>query len=277
MKKIITALLIAAMLAFGVGCGNNANTSESGRQVLRVAMECAYEPYNWTQFDNSNNAVAIKGHNGEYANGYDVMIAKKIADALDMDLEVYAFEWGSLIAGLQAGTFDLIIAGMSPTAERKEVIDFSDAYLESDIVVVVRKDGAYASAASVNDLDGATLVAQMETFHEEVISQVPNSTQYTSMEDFPTMITALKAGTVDGYIAERPGATADCAGNSDFVMIDLKNNENGFVIDDMSNVQLAVGIKKGSDLLAKVNAALAGISEEERLNLMLSAIELANN
>ena len=69
--------------------------------VLTVGMECAYAPYNWTQMDDSNGAVAIVNDPGKYANGYDVMIAKKICEANGWKLEVIQSDWDSLVPGVQ--------------------------------------------------------------------------------------------------------------------------------------------------------------------------------
>jgi ABC-type amino acid transport substrate-binding protein len=113
------------------------NTSTSNG-TLKVAMECAYEPFNWSQTTDANGAVKIQGSD-LYANGYDVQIARYIAAELGMALEIYAVEWDSLIPGLNAGTYDAIIAGMSPTAEREEQVDFTDCYYESNLVIIYKK------------------------------------------------------------------------------------------------------------------------------------------
>lgn len=138
-------LMIQMVKAYGgetissLAVSNDAPSSYNG--TLKVAMECEYAPYNWTQRDDSNGAVPISssGYEGLYANGYDVQIAKYIANALGMKLEIYASSWGSLIAGVQAGTYDAIIAGMSPTAERAAEIDFTDRYYSSNLVVIYKK------------------------------------------------------------------------------------------------------------------------------------------
>lgn len=110
--------------------------------TLKVAMECAYAPFNWTDTSNPTlGAVPISGEGKEglYANGYDVQIAKYIANKLGMALEIYAIEWDGLIPALDAGTVDAIIAGMSPTAEREEQIDFTNVYYSSNLVVIYKK------------------------------------------------------------------------------------------------------------------------------------------
>ena len=119
-------------------------TPENPTGTLKVAMECAYEPYNWTETSSDAatlGAVPISGEGkeGQYANGYDVQIAQYVANKLGMNLEVYSYEWDSLIPALNSGAVDAIVAGMSPTAERREKIDFTDAYYESNLVVIYKK------------------------------------------------------------------------------------------------------------------------------------------
>ena len=116
---------------------SSSNTS-TANGTLKIAMECAYEPFNWSQTTDVNGAVPISGSD-LYANGYDVQIAKYIAAELGMALEIYAVEWDSLIAGLDAGTYDGIIAGMSPIAEREENVDFTECYYNSNLVIIYKK------------------------------------------------------------------------------------------------------------------------------------------
>lgn len=112
--------------------------------TLRVAMECAYAPFNWTDMGTpSLGAVPISGEgkDGMYANGYDVQIAQYIANKLGMALEIYAYEWDGLLSAVNSGAVDAIVAGMSPTAEREEEIDFTDVYYSSNLVVIYKKNG----------------------------------------------------------------------------------------------------------------------------------------
>ena len=192
MKRTLILVLAALLL---VGACASAET-------LRVGMECDYAPFNWTQAEPSDTSVPIAA--GGYADGYDVRIAKLIADGLGMELEVVKTAWDGLPMAVMSGDIDAIIAGMSPTAERKTTLDFSDPYYESDLVVVVRKDGKYAAATQLADFTGAKITAQLNTFHYTVIDQISGVDKQTAMETFPAMIVALNAGAIDGYISERP-------------------------------------------------------------------------
>ncbi len=115
--------------------------TDGANGTLKIAMECAYSPFNWTQTTDANGAVPISGQTNMYANGYDVAVAKYIAAQLGMNLEVYSYVWDSLIAAVQSGAVDAIAAGMSPTAEREEQVDFTDCYYNSNLVVIIKKNG----------------------------------------------------------------------------------------------------------------------------------------
>ena len=156
------ALVLAMSLA---ACGSSAKAPKTGVEdgVLTIAMECAYAPYNWTQNDDSNGAVPISNVPGSYANGYDVMIGKKIAEANGWKLEVIQSDWDSLVPGVQTGTFDAVIAGQSMTAERSEQVDFAGPYFYATIVCVAKKDGPFAGAKSISDLSGGKCTAQLAT------------------------------------------------------------------------------------------------------------------
>ena len=258
MKRTMVALVLTLVMLF--------TASAMAEGTFRVGMECNYAPYNWTQADPGEYAVAIEGGGG-YADGYDVQIAKKIAEGLGKELVIVKTEWDGLPMGVMTGAFDAIIAGMSPTAERKVTLDFTDAYYNSQLVVVVRKDGAYAGATSLADLSGASITGQLNTFHYTVIDQIPGVSKAMAMETFPAMVVALRSGAIDGYVAEEPGAVADTTANPDLTYVKFADGQ-GFTAS-AEDTSIAVGLAKGSDLLAPINEILAGISEEERLQIMV--------
>ena len=271
--KIVVLVLILAVLAGSAIMLSACNKQDENKEKLVVGLECGYIPFNFTQQTDANGGIKISNADG-YANGYDVIIAKRIADALGKELVIVKTEWDSLVPGVSAGTLDLVIAGMSPTAQRRESIDFSNAYYESNLVIVVRKDGAYTQASNLDDFSGAKIVAQQGTFHEKALQEQSKQhgiTVGTSMATFPEMTIALNAKTIDGYVAEEPGAIADCAANEALTFVHLTNNDTGFTAS-AEDTQIAIGMRYGFEHKEAVNNILAGISQEERLAIMQDAV-----
>ena len=187
--------------------------ASSSGLVFKVGMECAYDPYNWTQNNDSNGAVPIANVSGKFANGYDVQIARQVAYAIGATLEVYQYEWDALIPALQSEAITGIVAGMSPTEERLQEIDFSAIYYQSNLVVITRKGSSLLECKSLADIDkaGVKIAAQPGTFHLDALkAQTHNLTVVDNLEDFVAMRIALEAGTIDGYVAEEPTALTFC-------------------------------------------------------------------
>lgn len=174
MKKLILSCLVALALLFG------GMSQAQADQYLRVGMEAAYAPFNWTQDDASNGAVPIEG-TSQYANGYDVQVAKKIAKAMNKELLVVKTSWTGLIPALTSGKIDMIAAGMSPTDERRKEITFSNSYYTSEPVLVVAADGKYAGATSLDDFANAKVTAQQGVWHVNLLTQLKDAKLQTPM------------------------------------------------------------------------------------------------
>ena len=265
----ITMFLSASILLAGCGSSSSDKTGSSGEDgTFKVGLEAGYAPFNWTQMNDSNDGVKIDG-NAEYAGGYDVEIAKRIAKDLGKELVIVKTEWDGLVPALTSGKIDAIVAGMSPTSERKQTIDFSDNYYTSDLVMVVKKGGEYEGATSIQDFKGAKVTAQLNTFHYSVIDQIKGVDKKTAMDNFTAMRVALESGMIDGYVSERPEAVSASAANDNFAMVEFTD---GFVTSE-DETAIAVGLAKDSKLTEKINKTLATISEEERQNIMDTAIK----
>ena len=276
MRRILSVLLALVMSCASifalVSCSGSdgekdlENIKAAGKLV--VGMECAYAPYNWSQ--TSSNEYTVKIGDNLYADGYDVQIAKKIADYLGVTLEIKPIVWDGLITALESKSIDMIIAGMSPTEERKVNIDFSDTYFDSNLVMVVKKDGAYANATKISDFSGAKITGQLNTFHYKVIDQISGVKKQTALDDFAALIEALSSDSIDGYVCEKPGAVSAVAANPDFKYIEFSNND-GFECDPAES-SISVGIRKNSSLTAEINKCLASITKEQREDMMNAAI-----
>ncbi len=265
MKKYFA--LLAAVVTVLVCCFSGCSKKEEDTFV--VGMECNYAPFNWTQTEETEESVPIDGVNG-YADGYDVRLAKIIADTLGKKLVIKKIEWDGLSLALQSGDIDAIIAGMSPTAERAATIDFTDPYYVSDIVILVKKGSAYADATSLADFSGAKITAQINTLHYGLIDQIPGVDKQTAMDTYPAMVVAVQSGKIDGCIYDYVGAVAACLANDDIAFVAFEESD-GFDVE-LEDIAVSVGLEKGSELVDDINEILAGLSEEDRLEIMDAAI-----
>jgi ABC-type amino acid transport substrate-binding protein len=275
MKRIIISVLLLLLGVVIIGCDQTteATTTTETREQIVVGMEAAYAPFNWTidEAGAFEGAVPIFGTNN-FVDGYDVMIAQLIADGLDMDLVIKAVEWDGLIPSLVTSEeIDLIIAGMSPTAERAQTVDFTDAYYQSTHVIVLRSDSSYASATSIDDFAGANAVAQLSTIYDDLVVQLTGATHANPLADVPTIITAINQGTYDLTILELPVALAVVETNPELTYIQFSEG-NGFDVS-YEDSAVAIALRQGEeDLLQAINAILAELTETEREELMSEAI-----
>ena len=254
-----------------------ANVSGVEDGVLTVAMECAYAPYNWTQSDDSNGAVPISNVPGSYANGYDVMIAKKICEANGWELELVQSDWDSLVPGVQTGTFDAVIAGQSMTAERSEQVDFAGPYFYATIVCVTKKDSPFASAKSIKDLTGGKCTAQIATiWYDQCLPQIEGANVQTAAETAPAMLMALETGSVDFICTDMPTAQGAVAAYPDMTILDFSGTDGDFQFSDQvraENVNIGVSVKKGNtELKDKIDAVLSTMTQDDMNALMQQAI-----
>lgn len=278
MNLFLIVLLVATMSFALIGCGGGTEPAEpadgdqaeeSEKPILRVGMECNYAPFDWTQSDDSNGAVAIFGAEGQYANGYDVIVAKELAEELGYELQIHKVEWTGLIPALQTDKIDAIIAGMCMTDERKLSIDFSDVYYTADIVVMTMKDNKYASAKSLKDLGGAKMTTQMGTNWYDMLPQVEGAELTPALDTVTSVILAVTSGTSDAVIVDRPTAVSAQLSNPDIVILDL--SEGDFVVSS-GDVDMGIGIKKGNtELLEKVNEYISTLTAEDREAFMQEA------
>jgi len=257
MRKIYLSIFTSLLLMLGL-----VNVAQAD-EYLRIGMEAAYAPFNWTQDDDSNGAVKIDGTN-QYANGYDVQIAKKIAKDLGKEPLVVKTKWEGLVPALTSGKIDMIIAGMSPTAERKQEIAFSSSYYTSEPVLLVKKDSAYANVKSLDDFNGAKITSQQGVYLYDLIAQIPGAKKETAMGDFAQMRQALEAGVIDAYVSERPEALTAEAANSKFKMVQV---EPGFKTGE-EDTAIAIGLRKNDNRISQINASIETLSKDDQVTLM---------
>ena len=268
MKKLLnffTLILAITTLCLLTSCKGG---GDDNRPTFTVGMECAYAPFNWTENVKSDTNYPIDGTN-MYAEGYDVQIAKKIADALDYRLVIKAIEWDGLIPALESGQIDAIIAGMSNTEERRVNVDFTAAYYRSTHVLVMDANSKYVNGKTLTDFAGANVVGQIETLYDSLIDQLAGVNHLTPLGDVPTIITAITSKRADITILEEPVAKGVLETNPNLTYIKLTN---GFNVSE-EDVCVAIAVQKGKDdLKSKIDNILNSITEADRNAIMDQAI-----
>ena len=242
--------------------------------VLTVGMECAYAPYNWTQADDSNGAVPIANNPGSYANGYDVMVAKKICETYGWELEVMAIEWDGLTPALNAGTIDAVIAGQSMTEARLAEVDMAGPYFYASIVCVTKADSAQAAATGISNLTG-TCTAQTGTiWYDSCLPQIPGADIQTQAETAPAMIMAVESGSVDFICTDMPTAMGACSTYPDLTILDFSGSEDDFQVDE-GEINIGISVAKGNTALKDaMDGVLSGMTADDFNAVMDEAISV---
>ena len=200
MTRLLLSLIMLLCIFSLASCGKETTFDES-KGTLVVGLECNYPPFNWLETEKTETNYPVENVPGSYAEGYDVQMAKLIAEELGYELVLQSIVWEGLIEGLKAGTIDLIIAGMSPTEERKLSIDFTSAYYSTNHVIVTKANSKFANAKTFAELAGAKTIGQAGTIYDELAGQVATKTTGAShlnpLDSVPLIINAIKTGVAD--------------------------------------------------------------------------------
>ena len=210
-----------------------------------------------------------------YAYGYDVMMAKKIGEALGQKVQIVKLDWDSLIPAVMSGDVDCVIAGQSITAERAAQVDFSDPYYYASIVTLTKKDSAYANAASVADLAGATATSQLGTiWYDTCLPQIENANILPAQETAPAMLVALNSGACDIVVTDHPTGQAALTAYPDLVMLDFGGGDGDFQVSD-EDINIGISMKKGNTALKDaINEVLATMTTDDYNTMMDEAISV---
>ena len=243
---------------------DTAATTLGDGKTLRVGMEAAYAPYNWQATEASDTTIPIENVEGAFADGYDVQIAKRIAEELGMEPVAVKMDFGALVDSLNNGTIDIICAGMSVTPERAESADFTDSYIDDEVIIVVKKDSDYADATKLSDFSGASVLGQKDTFYDDLIEEIPDVNHMTPVATVPLVVDAIENGTCDAITFSSMSLPNLLENYPDLMKVELEEGE-GF--SDPSNPDNAAIAKGQDEMLDRLNEIIAGITEEERLEM----------
>ena len=277
-------LLFLGLSLLGVASINlTACGSSVSNNTLVIGMECAYQPFNWTEAKANEFTLPIDGTN-EYADGYDIAIAKYLSEDLNRPVVIKRIEWDDLIPSLNNGAINMVLAGMSSTAERRKTIDFTDPYLESDLAFLVRTENLPSGnskehPATYQELltlfNGQNLICQAGVVGEDIIEDYFVSADGVSIhhsEALPTYPLAaldVQKGLAFAMPAELP--VVEAMANLDGLSV-LYCNYSFLSEGDLEGLKVNIGLKKGNDQLREdLNASLGRLSQERRSQMMGAA------
>ncbi|MGM9918200.1 MAG: transporter substrate-binding domain-containing protein, partial [Lactimicrobium massiliense] len=245
-------------------------SASADADTLRVGMECNYAPYNWTTTEKTDTSQQITSV--DYCDGYDVMMAEKLAEKTNKQVKIVKLDWDNLILSLQNNQIDAIIAGMTDTEEREQEVAFTTPYYVSTEVIIVEKDSDLANATSLEDFSGKKVIGQLNTLYDTIIDQIPNVQHQPGAETFPAAIQALQSGAVDAVTSELPVAKGVVEANPDLTYITFEDGKGFTGADKDASVSVAVR-KDDKDLLDSLQSALDTISDDEREQMMETAVK----
>ena len=190
-----------------------------------------------------------------------------------MELEIVKLDWDSLVPAVQSGTVDCVIAGQSITAERQEMVDFTEPYYYATIVTLTKNDSPYASATSVADLAGATCTSQQNTIWYDIcLPQIPDANILPAQESAPAMLVALDSGRCDIVVTDQPTGLAATVAYPDFELLDFTGTEGEFEVSD-EEINIGISLQKGNtELCDKINSVLSTMTAEDFEEMMNEAI-----
>ncbi len=291
-RKIMVYVLAAAtLITFGLsGCGaktekkaessttaNGVEVSGTGesmtssmtssdaaeKKVLRVGIECAYAPYNWTQEEedvpNGDKAVKIQNADG-YAYGYDVKVAQMIADQLGWKLEIYKSDWSAIFMGLNSGTYDAVMSGFCYSPERDKTLDFTDPYYIRKIVATVNSNSEFAKYTKLSQFDGKKpkITTQLGTNYIPYKDEVPSGKSVTDYETSAECFMAVQNKTADMCILDETTTKSALMSMNGLTALKLDSSD-GFTAPDGSTNDCCIAFREGDGLRDTVNDAMKKI------------------
>lgn len=248
-KKIITVSMIMLMLLTALtGCGGE-QAKEDEMTTLVLGTSADYAPFEFMYPDENGDM--------QYG-GIDIYVSQYIADYMGLELQVENMSFNNLLTSLGKGQFDMVLADIEATDERKEAADFSDPYLTELAPQFLVKAENADQFKSYSDFEGKTIGAQTATTKYNIISEIPDVSP-VALQNVLDLIKEVSYGKVDAILVDGSVAQQYQATNDDLVALSF--DELGTSADVC--VAVAKGDPKG--LLPKINEAIAKMNEENKI------------
>jgi polar amino acid transport system substrate-binding protein len=263
LKTVFATALVGIMAFSVVGCSKKDDTTSAVAKIkkagkLVLATSADYPPYEYHKSINGEDKIV----------GFDIEIANAIAKKLGVKVEISDMKFDGLVAALKTNKADLVIAGMNPTAERKQSVDFSNIYYTATQYVVVRAEDK-DKYNSLDALQGQPIGVQKSSVQEGLAKDQIKDSKPNSVGRIPDVILNLKNKKVEAAVVEGPVAKLYVQKNSDLAISDAKFN---LKADEQGS---AIAVAKGSDDLLKIiNDTIDELKKDNKIDQLV--VDAAN-
>lgn len=284
MKKFLTFITTTLLSLSLVACGGSSQQTEQSttettttqqsssntqqgtalakikeKGELIVATSPDYPPYEFKIIENGKEKVV----------GFDIAIAQEIAKDMGVNLHILELDFNGLLVSLNANKADIVMAGMTPDAEREKAVDFSDIYYVAQQGILIKSENK-DTLNSLEDFDGKKIGVQKGSIQEKLATEQLTNSKIISLSKLPNIILDLKAGNIDAAIVEIPVAEGYIKQYPDLALSDAK------IKDEVGGS--AIAIKKGNqDLVDQINSTLKRLEEDGSIDkFVIEANEIVN-
>lgn len=285
MKKFLTFITTTLLSLSLVACGGSSQQTEQSttettttqqsssntqqgtalakikeKGELIVATSPDYPPYEFKIIENGKEKVV----------GFDIAIAQEIAKDMGVNLHILELDFNGLLVSLNANKADIVMAGMTPDAEREKAVDFSDIYYVAQQGILIKSENK-DTLNSLEDFDGKKIGVQKGSIQEKLATEQLTNSKIISLSKLPNIILDLKAGNIDAAIVEIPVAEGYIKQYPDLALSDAK------IKDEVGGS--AIAIKKGNqDLVDQINSTLKRLEEDGSIDkFVIEANEIVNS
>ena len=268
MKKMISIILMVAMMAVLItGCATSSGEMAStegttaaandklsqikAKGVLVLGTSADYPPFEFHMEVDGKDTIV----------GFDIDIAKKIADAIGVELQIIDMKFEGLLPALTAGKIDLIVSGMTPTDERKQSVDFSIVYYDAMQTMLVASANV-DSLTTVEAFTGKKVGVQKASVQEALAKETFTSSEVKALDKIPNLIMELKTNKVDGLVLAEPVAKQYAAANADLAV-------NGLDLGSEGGAAVAVQKDSGA-FLEIINETIQGLLDSGEMDQLIT-------
>lgn len=251
---------------------SDSTVSATSSDILTIAVDGNNPPFSWTQSNDLDGAIKLSD-SYDFVNGYDIQVAKYIAESLNYDLNIIKVDHDSLLSSVSSNQADCSISAQLDSSEDRLYVNFSNPYFYDNTVVLLKQNSSFSNASDLSDLEGGSCTSVYGTnAYNECLFQIDNADIQDAIESTIQMLSYLENGKCDFVVTNLSSALLGCSLYPDLKILDFKDTENDFEVSEyLTDLCISVN-KENADLLAKINETLESLSYDDMKKMLSDAI-----